>query len=127
MVRGDDGVAQPSLDLDVALHLVAWIELDAAIGIERGLVDHLARKLEAVNERRQIARRREEVVADARRVARIGRTQEHLAAAVGMQKSRADAEAVAVRRMDQRKPKMRVMRGAAEHELDVGHRELAAI
>jgi hypothetical protein len=41
-----------------------------------------------------------------------------------MQKRRTNAEAVAERRIDQRKPKMRVVRGATEHELDIGHREL---
>src|SRR5712675_2285376 len=104
MVRGDDAIAQPSLDLGIALHLVAWIELAASVGIERRLVDHLARELEAMDERRQVVRRGEEIVADARRVTRISRAQQHLAAAVRMQQRRTNAEAVAERRIGQRKP-----------------------
>src|SRR5712691_7429157 len=101
MMRGDDGVAQPGLDLGIAPYLVARIELAASVGIERRLVNHLARELEAMDERRQVVRCGEEVVADARRITRISRAQQHLAAAVGMQQCRANPEAVAERRIDQ--------------------------
>ena len=95
MVRGDQRLAQPGVDLGVGLHLLAGAELLAAIGIERLVEGELARELEALPQRRQVVRRGEEVVADARRIARIGRAQQQLAAAVGMQQRRPDAVAVA--------------------------------
>ena len=45
MVRGDDGVAQPGIDLGVGLYLVAGIGLRPAERVERFLVGELAREL----------------------------------------------------------------------------------
>ena len=74
------------------------VSLDAAIGLERLLIGHVAGALEAFAQRRQIVRRGEEIVDDAQRRARIGRAQQHLAAAVGMQQRRPDAVAVDIGR-----------------------------
>ena len=91
-------VAQPGVDLGVGLHLLAGIGLGAPIGIERRLMGEIAGDAEARPQPRQIVGRGKEIVADARRIARIGRAQQNLAAAVGMQQRRPDAEAVAKRR-----------------------------
>ena len=82
-------------------------DLLAAIGIERLLERNLARALEAFAQRRQVVRRSEETIDDARRRHRVGGAEQDFAAAVGMQERRPDAEAVEKRRTHQRKPKMR--------------------
>ena len=80
-------------------------------------------RLKPSRKRRQIVRRGEKFVDDARRRHRVGGAQQDLAAAVGMQQRRADAEAVQEGGANQRKPQMRAGGGAAEHELDIGHRK----
>ncbi len=73
---------------------------------------------------RQVVRRAEVARDDLHRIVRIGRAQQHLAAAVGMQQRRPDAEAVRVGPLPAREPERGLGRRAAEHELDVGHRKL---
>ena len=102
MVRGDRGLADPGLDSASVLTSSPGRGFDATKASSGCLIGHLARALEALAQARQVVRRGEKIADDAQRIARIGRSQQDLAAAVRMQQRRPDAEAVDIGRLDHR-------------------------
>jgi hypothetical protein len=118
--------AQVRVDVGVARRLRARCELLAAIGVEHRLMADLARHAEALTQLRDVGRRGEVVVLDAHRRVRIGRSQAHRAAALGVQDHRVDAPRVGVRLDQSGKIRGRGDRRAAQHELEIGHLELRA-
>src|SRR6516164_1057640 len=85
MMGGDDDLFDPSVDGSIRIHRKARIYLLVAIRIHCLLEGDLARTFKSFAQGRQIVRRGEEAIDDARGGQRIGRAEQQLAATIGME------------------------------------------